>query len=246
MIGSKKIVIAHRGYSSRYPENTMIAFAKALGVADMIELDVTLTRDRLPVVIHDETLDRTTNGHGKISGYYYSEIKDLDAGSWFAAEFASQRIPLLDEVARFIKLNNLELNIEIKPEALGNISCDSVENRVLDIIFHYNIQNKIVISSFESEFLKRIRISDKNLRLAFLMDSETGDWQNFCREMNCFFINPNESLVDRKFMQKARDAGVRVIPYTVNDRNRMEELLDLGVDGMFTNYPEMLQSLIGT
>lgn len=241
------IIIAHRGYSGKFPENTMSAFRGAVAAgADMIELDVTLTRDNIAVVVHDETLDRTTTGQGKVADFYWSQIRDLDAGSWLSPEFSGERIPLLEEAVRLVASNKkIELNIEIKPEALGRIGCNSVENRVMDLVFHYQIQDRVVISSFEPEFIMRIRKSDRDIRLSYLIEKKCMDWEGFCKRYNCCSINPDEKLVDEKLVRSAHDIGLKVIPYTVNDRSRMAELAALGVDGMFTNFPELLGEVVG-
>ena len=241
------IIIAHRGYSGKYPENTMSAFTGAVTAgADMIELDVTLTKDNIAVVIHDETLDRTTAGAGKVADYYWSEMRDLDAGSWLDKKFSGERIPLLEEVVRLVaRERKIELNIEIKPEALGRIGCNSVENRVMDLVFHYQIQARVLVSSFEPEFLMRIRKSDREIRLGYLIEKTCMDWESFCKKYNCYSVNPGESLVDENLIRSAHESGLKVIPWTVNDRQRMEELADMGVDGMFTNYPELLREVVG-
>ena len=123
-------VVAHRGYSGLYPENTASAFEAAIGAgADMIELDVCLTKDRIPVVIHDQTLERTTDGHGLVSEFTLSELKKLDAGSWFSPKFKGESIPTLEEILLQIR-GKISVNIEIKPESYESAGpADAIENR---------------------------------------------------------------------------------------------------------------------
>ena len=166
-------IIGHRGYPYKYPENTLAAFqaAVAAGVA-MIELDVMLSRDRKLVVIHDDTLERTTNGHGAVRNYTLEELKKLDAGSWFDARFADQRLPELSEVLDLAG-GLTRVNIEIKAKSYEHRHPpDAIEKQVVAMVQQKNLQEAVLISSFEIDFL--VQIASRNHRaqdlLATLLD----------------------------------------------------------------------------
>ena len=159
-------VVAHRGYSGRYPENTASAFEAAIRTgADMIELDVCLTKDRIPVVIHDQTLERTTEGHGLVSEFALSEIKKLDAGSWFSPEFKGESIPTLEEVLLQIR-GKISINIEIKPECFESSGpADAIEKQICILVEKFGINESVLISSFEHSIFPKIKLwysKDKN------------------------------------------------------------------------------------
>ncbi len=145
--------IAHRGFSGKYPENTKIAFKKAIELeADMIELDITLSKDKIPIIIHDDSLERTTNGKGKVRSSTYTELKLLDAGSWKNAKYSNEGIPSLQEILLLIKKERIGLNIEIKSSAFERkFSKSCIEQQTLTLIQKYNLLNRIVISSFDPE-----------------------------------------------------------------------------------------------
>jgi glycerophosphoryl diester phosphodiesterase len=145
--GSKKFkppwFIAHRGYRAKYPENTLIAFQAALDAGvQMIELDVALSRDRKLVVIHDATLERTTNGKGAVSDHTLAQLKQLDAGGWFHARFAGEHLPELSEVLDLVD-GQVMINIEIKPHAYEpRHPLDAVERQTLELVCRRNIAER--------------------------------------------------------------------------------------------------------
>jgi glycerophosphoryl diester phosphodiesterase len=147
-------IIAHRGFRAKYPENTLIAFQAALNAGvTMIELDVTHTRDGELVVMHDNTLDRTTNGCGPVIDYSLKEVKKLDAGSWFNPIFASQHVPDLEEVLDLIN-GKVLVNIEIKPHTdAARYPSKTIERQVVEIINRKKIQDVVLISSFDRNIL---------------------------------------------------------------------------------------------
>ena len=150
-------VIAHRGYPDKYPENTLAAFQAAVtaGVV-MIELDVMFSRDRKPVIIHDDTLERTTNGHGPVNDFTLEELKQLDAGSWFDPQFADQRLPELSEVLDLVN-GRTRVNIEIKAQAYEHRHPpDAIEKQVVAMVKHRKMQDSVLISSFEIDFLVQV------------------------------------------------------------------------------------------
>lgn len=241
------LIIAHRGYRARYPENTLAAFQGALEIGvRMIELDVTLSRDRAVVVIHDDTLDRTTDGKGRVADRTLAELKSLDAGGWFHPRFSGERIPALAEVFDLVG-ESAAINVEIKPEAHeADGPADAVEFQVMGLIRARNAGDRVLISSFEPEVLLRIAGMASPPALGVLTegpaDLETID---LCRRINAFSWNPDHRHLDREGVERFRGAGFRVFPYTVNTRSEIDALLDMGVNGLFTDDPLLASHWLG-
>ena len=246
-------VVAHRGFRAQYPENTIEAFEAAIGVeADMIELDVCLTRDRVPVVIHDETLDRTTDGKGLVSSHTLSELKELDAGSWFNAEFKGESIPTLEELLLKIK-GRITVNIEIKPESFeAPAPADAIEVQVCEMVEKLEMADSVLISSFEHLFFAKIQrwYRDQHklnsIRLAPLQKVSLGDdfALALCRRQNAYSYHPDECLVTPSLINELKTNGFQIFPYTINDEKRMEQLIKWGVSGIISDEPELLMSVI--
>lgn len=242
--------IAHRGFSGKYPENTLLAFEKAieLGV-DMIELDITLSKDKIPVVIHDDTLERTTNGKGKILNTLFSELKKLEAGSWMNSKYLGEKIPSLEEVLALIKKSKLLLNIEIKSSAFEKKLSDScIEVQTLGLIQKYKLMNRIVISSFEPNVLSRLRELSAKIKLAYLVEpgfkKSKVDPISFVNKIQAVSLNMHKSQVRSDIFKKAKENKIPIFIYTVNTRMEMQRMIELGVEGVFTNYPDRLKKLL--
>jgi glycerophosphoryl diester phosphodiesterase len=223
---------AHRGASHCAPENTMTAFAAAVeSSADGIELDIHLSRDGVPVVIHDETLERTTNGRGLVAEMTWQQLRQLDAGSWFATEFAGESIPGLEEVLETFG-GQLRLNLELKEFRAGMA--------VLDLLTHYPSAD-IVVSSFNYDLLYRLRAVDASLPLAVLFDS--GRWRNavqVAEELSACAFHPAVNLVNRPMINACKQAGLPVSVWTVDDAGVAKSLVRAGVSGLFSNDPAAL------
>lgn len=226
----KRVFIwAHRGASGSAPENSLSAFVKAeQHGADGIELDVHLSRDGVPVVIHDETVDRTTDGCGPVAQMDLRRLRDLDAGRWFAPEFAGEPVPTLDEVLHWAG-DRLRLNVEIKSVSAGRA--------VLNLLAKYP-QANVLVSSFRHDLLCRLRQYSSDLPLAFLTDS--GFWRlALKRAVACRAesFHPPERAVTRIMVDTCHRFGLRVFPWTVDAPGRRADLVRIGVDGFFTNIP---------
>ena len=246
-------VVAHRGYRAKYPENTLAAFEAAISVeADMIELDVCLTRDRVPVVIHDKALDRTTDGKGLVSEHTLAEIQKLDTGSWFNAEFKEESIPTLEEVMLKIR-GRITVNIEIKPESFeAPAPADAIETQVCKLVEMLGMADSVLISSFEHFFFARIQRWYREqkkltaLRVAPLQEAPIDDEiaVALCRRQKAYSYHPDESLVTRSLIQMLKADGYQIFPYTINDEKRMEQLIRWGVSGIISDEPERLVKVI--
>lgn len=238
------VVIAHRGFRSQYPENTLAAFDAALAAgARIIELDVTLSRDRKLVVIHDDTIDRTTSGTGIVKDWSLEQLKSLDAGSWFDPRFNMERVPTLEEVVDMVDGRGA-INIEIKQSAYESVEPpDGIEKQVLDLIDRKNIENQVLVSSFSAEVLFRIRRYDHRIPLSFLTEVPYNDTiLSILREIDAYSWNPDYRTVLHAHIQKIHYAGFRVMPFTINSKAVALRLMEAGISGFFTDDPGILET----
>lgn len=222
-------VWAHRGASAVAPENTLAAFAAAEAAgAHGLELDVQLSSDGVPVVIHDRTLNRTSNGHGSVSRRTLAQLKQLDAGSWFGSGFAGETIPTLEEVFAW-RASRLRINVEIKNAAAGKA--------VLDLARRFS-KVSVVVSSFDYNLLRELRSRAPELPLGFLW--ERGDWTVAlesalaCRAES---FNPRHTALSAAMVCACHQQGLAIHPWTVDGASALQNCLQLGVDGLFCNDP---------
>jgi glycerophosphoryl diester phosphodiesterase len=241
----RPLLIGHRGYPARYPENTLAAFTGAMDAGcDMIELDVTLTRDRRVVVIHDDTLDRTTTGSGPVRDRTVEEIRRLDAGSWFAPRFAAERVPLLDEVIA-LTAGRCRLNIEIKTSAYeADEPADSVERQVVRRVESGGAQGRVIISSFDRRVLERIARMPAPPALAFISDAGADpEVMGVLRTIKAFSWHPRRTVLTREQVERVHAEGMKVFPWTINTRTEADALLQLGVDGLICNEMQVMRAV---
>jgi glycerophosphoryl diester phosphodiesterase len=232
----KPLILAHRGASYDAPENTLAAFrlAQQMG-ADGVELDDT------PVVIHDFTVDKTTDGEGRVREKMLRELKKLDAGSHFDYTFRTERIPTLDEALE--ATGDLIVNIELK--SVG-VRPSPLEIAVLAVIRKRNLQNRVIISSFNPFALRRFHRLAPNIPLGFLYSPDVPTY------LRLFMIgvphearHPAHTLIDADFMKWAHTNRYRVNTWTVDDPARTTELRALDVDAIITNRPDVMLQTLG-
>ena len=232
-------IIAHRGFKKKYPENTLIAFQAAMDAGvPMVELDVTLSRDRKLVVIHDETLDRTTNGQGPVHEFTLEELKQLDAGSWFHSDYAEQRLPELAEVLDLVDCRVI-INIEIKPHAYEpDHPADAIEKQVVRLAKEKKMQDSILISSFDSNILEQISLMKNPPQIALISENplERSTVEN-CKRLNMFSWHPDQQIVTFGQVKELHSAGIRVFPYNVDKPEDCARMIGLKVDGVITDDP---------
>lgn len=245
------IVVAHRGASGYAPENTMAAIKKAITMGvDMIEIDVQLSKDNEVVLMHDLTVDRTTNGKGKVRDLYLEEIKKLDAGKWFSSEFSGEKVPTLEEVIQAIN-GQCKLLIEVKRVKSKKLE---IENKIVQLINKYNAYNWCIVQSFETQVIKNIQALDKSIEchklvtmnisvLPLHIDSriKTGTIYKY---KNVQSINPYFKMLNKRKVKKIHSYGQKVITWTVNEPEDMKRMIEMGVDGIITNYPDRLIQLL--
>jgi glycerophosphoryl diester phosphodiesterase len=239
------LVLAHRGASFDAPENTLAAFelAQRQG-ADGIELDTTLSRDGVPVVIHDLTLDNTTDGSGPVRDLDVRALKALDAGSHFDREFREERIPTLDQALESIR-PDLTINIELKTTSWR---ADGLEQAVLRVIRHHGVSGQVIISSFNPFSLRRFRALVSEIPIGYLYAPDGPVYLRYSWLMVGLphqARHPHHSMIDGRYMAWARKQGYRVHTWTVDDPDRIRELRDLGVNAIITNRPALALEALG-
>lgn len=240
----RPLIFAHRGASDVAPENTLAAFQAALDVgADGIELDVTRCATGEIMVIHDETVDRTTNGSGRVSSLPFYALRELDAGSWFGSQFAGERIPTLQEVLdRFG--HRLRINIEIKGRDLRG---DGLEEEIAEMIRARSLQKEVILSSFNPAALIRARRIAPELPRGLLYARGlpiylSGAWA--LPLVRAEALHPEHSMIDERFVRWARRRGLRIAAWTVDEPQEMERMIQLGVDVIITNHPRKLREML--
>jgi glycerophosphoryl diester phosphodiesterase len=233
------IIIGHRGCRAKYPENTLASFSAAMAAgADMIELDVTLSKDRKVVVIHDDTLNRTTSGFGPVHQATIQELKRLDAGSWYDSRFAGESLPTLEEVL-ILAGKKILINVEIKSSAWeSGFPEDAIERQVVDLILRHDLLNRTLVSSFHAGFLENIGKLPVHPEIAFITDRKTPkNTLDMCQRLGVFSWHPHYKSLEQRHIEKAHAWGILIFPYTVNPVEDILMLVDMGVDGVITDDP---------
>ncbi|MGH0594763.1 glycerophosphodiester phosphodiesterase [Bacillus pretiosus] len=244
--------IAHRGASAYAPEHTIPAYKIGRQLkGDYIEIDLQMTKDGHLVAMHDETVNRTTNGTGLVKEHTLEEIKKLNAGSFFyekhptfaKKEFANANVPTLEEIIEtFGQYANYYIETKSPDEYAG------MEEKLLEIIKHYGINDKVIIQSFSEESLQKIHSLHVNIPLVQLLsykkavqltESEIKKYKTYC-----IGLGMNYKYIDSAYVKKIQKYGLEVQPFTVDNEKDMKRLLLWGVDGMFTNYPDHLYSVL--
>lgn len=230
--------IAHRGASALAPENTIAAFEKAVELgADAIELDLHISRDGELVIIHDDTLDRTTDGHGPVHARSLQELRQLDAGRWFGESFAGQRIPMLAEVLeRFA--GTIPLALEVKA---GSAFFRGIEERVISVLREHQVISQVAVASFDHHALLKLKELEPSLRTAALLVGRPMSMPIIARECGADAMALECGLITRREVDACRAVGLQVMAWVVNEPARMRYFIDLGVDGIITDRPDLLR-----
>lgn len=239
----KSLNIAHRGFSGKYPENTMIAFKKAVEVGcDGIETDVHITKDGVIVICHDEMLYRTTNGEGFIKDLTYNEIKKLDAGIKFGEEFKNTRIPNIDEFFNYMKNKNLLINIELKN---GIIEYENLEKRIIEKVYEYKLKDRVILSSFNHYSMAKVKAIDSSIKTGLLYAANLYKVHEYAQKVKADAVHPYfPTVMKEDIVKEIKNNNLAINTYTVNEKKYMKALVELGVDGVITNYPDTLSKLL--
>ncbi len=255
---NKLLTVAHRGASGYAPEHTIPSYKLGEEMkGDYIEIDLQMTKDGKLIAMHDESVDRTTNGTGLVKNYTLQQLKELDAGSWFNEKYPDKanpayegiKVPTLEEVIQTFG-KDARYYIETKsPEVYPGM-----EEELLRILEKYDLtgvnerSSKVLIQSFSQESLLKMHQLDPNLPLIQLISYKEPATisEEELRELNDYAVGVgmSASKIDENYVQQVRNAGLLIHPYTVNEKEDMARLLDWGVTGMFTNYPDRLHEVI--
>lgn len=233
-------VIAHRGASAYAPENTMRAFHEAfLRGAKWVEFDVMLAACGTPIIFHDETLERTSTGGGDVGIRSFQQLQTLDAGAWFSSHFASERIPSLEMVLQFLLEAGMSANIEIKP--LPHQERQTVE-QTLNIVNKLTAQNnpRLLFSSFSLPTLHHLRELAPNAHLGLLMHEWLPHWKTLAKALYVDSININEAILTPATAADIKQQQKTLLCYTVNSSDAAKRFFAMGVDGVFSDYPDLL------
>jgi glycerophosphoryl diester phosphodiesterase len=234
------LVVAHRGFSGAAPENTLAAFRKAIeSGSDMIELDIQLSKDGKVVVIHDDTLERTTDGRGKVTDHAFREIRKLDAGSWFGPQFSGEKIPTLQEVLKLAK-GKVLVNIEIKNPAHGQYPITELADQGLDAVKKAGMLDRVLFSSFNPASLEWVQNEEPRAWVAFLYHHDWNSLSEVTQGKDWRVLNLRNSFLTRGKIEEIRQGGMKINVYTVNAEEELEQFVKWGVDGLITNYPDRL------
>lgn len=227
------LIFAHRGYSAKYPENTMISFQKAVEAGcDGIELDVQLTKDHEIVIIHDETLERTTNGKGMVKDCTLQQLKELNASAHFKHPSIQTQIPTLKEYFEYVKDKNIITNIELKNSV---VSYQDIEEKVLQLIDEYDLRSQIIISSFNHYSVLKMKQLAPDMKYGFLEESLVLDAAEYAKKYQVDYLHPIYHAVDKNYVLAAKKAGIEINTWTVNEYEDLCRLKELGVHAIISN-----------
>jgi glycerophosphoryl diester phosphodiesterase len=234
MYGRSVVAIAHRGASAYAPENTTAAFELALSLgARAVEFDVRLTRDGVPVVLHDDTLERTTSGRGKVSEANWADLAALEAGTWFHPRFVEQRVLSLEQALAVIAPRARPI-IELKV---------ALEARVLEEALRvYNATQQALVISFEASWLAAVRKASRDLKVGLLADEWRDDLPERCRDLGSEVLILGTHVLSLGRIAVALDCGLEVWTYTPNDIGLVAACAALGVTGIITDRPDLIRA----
>lgn len=240
-------VIGHRGACGYAPENTLesIRTAAELG-ARWVELDVKLTKDSVPVIFHDEDLERTTNGSGLMAETLFADLQNLEAGSWYADGFAGAKIPTLEEAVEVILKHGMGLNLEIKPCPTREVETAEVALDILSRI--WDDADRLLISSFQHVSIETARDMAPEWKRSLLLDQPAQNWMELAEYLDVTTINFDGRKADfnRELIEAYTEAGYGTLAYTINDPQRAKILMSWGVDGVFSDVPDVIDQAVST
>jgi glycerophosphoryl diester phosphodiesterase len=238
-------IVGHRGAAMRAPENTLASFRKAAALgAGWVEHDVMLTADGVPVVIHDESLDRTTDLSGRVDGTPAGAIAAADAGRWFGPEFAGERVPTLGQALGVIAECGLGVNIEIKPGPGRERDTAKAALAVAEAAWPRHLPPPLV-SSFKRTALAAAQEALPAWPRGLLLDRRAKDWLEAAKALDCRSVNANWKRLTPAWAKAIKAAGLALVVWTCNSPEEARRLIGLGVDAVITDAPDLLAPAIG-
>ena len=237
----RPLLFAHRGFSGMYPENSPLAFRMAAEKtnADGIESDVHISKDGQLVIFHDASVERTSNGTGFIRDLTYAQLLELDIGAWKSPEFAGQHIWTLGQLLDFCREVRMLLNLELKNY---EVFYDGLEQRVIDEICARGMQEQVFVSSFNHISMQRFKDLCPEIETGLLYDKPLLDMEHYLLPSNADNMHPRYMLLQYQpeLMDLFHSRGMKVNTWTVNDAADMRDMIHRGVDGIISNYPDLL------
>lgn len=237
----RPILLAHRGFSGEFPENSPLAFRMAVekSCVDGIESDVHLSKDGKLVIFHDASVERTSNGSGFIKDQTYAELLSLDIGAWKSPEFAGQHIWTLGQLLDFCKETKLLLNLELKNY---EVFYEGLESRVIDEICRRQMQDMVFVSSFNHISMQHFKELCPEIETGLLYDKPYLDMEAYIQHSNADNMHPRYMLLQYQpeLMALYHRRGMKVYTWTVNDEENIQDMIARGVDGVISNHPDLL------
>jgi glycerophosphoryl diester phosphodiesterase len=230
-------VVAHRGYSGRYPENTMLAFMKAAEAhADEIELDVHLSRDGKVVIIHDETLDRVAGKQGRVRNFTVEELRSIDASVLYRGKYGFNPIPSLEEYFSWVKGTGITTNIELKNSM---VYYEGLEEKTIDLIKKFSLEDKKMFSSFNHASILKCKHLIPSIPCGFLAGHSAYNAGYYTKSNNVEYYHPDLASLDDETVRNLRQYGIELNVWTVNDMAGLLRLEAWGCRGVITNFPDV-------
>ncbi|MFS0863410.1 glycerophosphodiester phosphodiesterase [Fredinandcohnia sp. 179-A 10B2 NHS] len=235
-------IFGHRGSAGTHPENTMISFKEAARVgADGIELDVQMTKDGVLVVIHDETVNRTTNGKGWVKDFLFKDLKKLDASHKFKEKVGFCGIPTLEEVFDWVSTQKIKVNVELKT---GLVPYKGIEEKTVDMIRNFKLDDRIILSSFNHYSMVTCRQLTSSIDIAILfMEGIYEPWV-YAKRIGANSLHPYHPVAKKEMIEEAQKNGFPVRPFTVNDEKKLLQFAENGVSALITDFPERAVRLL--
>lgn len=241
---NRPLVFAHRGASGYMPENTIPAFEEAIKMgADGIELDIHKTKDGQLVVIHDEKIDRTSNGKGEIKDYTLEELRKYNYNATHP-ECEKADIPTMREVFELIKPTDLIINIELKN---GVVFYENLEEDILAMTKEFEMEDRVIYSSFNHYSIMKIKELDPSARVGFLYMDGTLNMPEYGKEHGVEALHPALYNVQYpNYVERCHELGLKINTWTVNSKNYLNMACQMGLDGIITNYPDVALEIVNS
>ena len=238
-------IVAHRGNAGECPENTLASFQSAVAAgADMLELDVQPCRDGLLVVMHDATVDRTTNGRGRVAELPLGDLRLLDAGNWFAPQFTAERIPLFEEVLDIVP-RHVGLNIHLKWFGdAADPECEPFDRTVLDLVVGRDLVNRSLLVTHLPEQIARLQDWEPLAECVLLPGPDTRDYVQDLLDLHLRVAQPRRSQLSAEWVARLHEAGLVGHVFHANTEQDMRACIATGIDGILTDYPGRLRRLL--
>jgi glycerophosphoryl diester phosphodiesterase len=239
-------VIGHRGAKAYAPENTLASIHTAadLGI-EWVELDVKLTKDNVPIIFHDEELNRCTGASGLVCEMDFKSLRELDAGSWFGDSFIGEKIPSLEEALNAILERNMSVNLEIKPCPGREVETAEVMLDMATRIWPEELPAPL-ISSFQHVSLETARDMIAEWPRGLLLDEHLENWKDIAEYLEIATLNINGGTATREQIEEYIELQKPILAYTINDPQKARELVRWGVDGFFSDNPDIIREAVET